>query len=144
MKKSWKLPIVQVQLFVLQEYCDSGCYEAITNAPNWKQSYGIIINRPYSYQYIDVNGNGSYDSGEMFNVNTGISVTGIATSGPNTVHVFGRYETGFLGIPTSEYQSPPTGTPRYTTANDFHQTNSFTIKIVNNTAYYLPAGTNAS
>lgn len=141
MKRRWGKPITQVQRFVPEEYCD-GCFKIITDAPNWRKTYGW--SQSYSYQYIDMNGNGIYDSGEMFSVNSGMSVSGgIASSGPSTVNVYGRYSTIFVLFST-EYTNPPTGTPGYTTANDFHQTNSFTIKIVNNIAYYLPAGTNAS
>lgn len=146
MKKSWGNPIVQVQMFAPQEYCEN-CYRPITENGSWYATYGLLNNKNYQYQYIDLNKNNQYDVGERFSVGTGMSLAVIGNQTVGTVNVYGRYETTyFLGFPVSrtEYTSAPTGTPNYSQSNDFYHTNTFNVKIINNTAYYLPAGTNAS
>lgn len=78
-KKVWESPVVGVQVFVPQEYCEN-C-NPVAEERNWQS----LINRSESdYYFIDFNSNGRYDNGERFFKAGGASADGVMNSERNS------------------------------------------------------------
>lgn len=146
--KEWGSPRSNSQLFKPQEYCEGGCYVPITQSNAWlKDTYTVTKKTIYTMKYIDVNGNGIADRGERFYIATGTSISSISnqySSGAVMTYVRGVPQSNSAYANDGETSSNGYGYS-YATGTNFHSTGqTFRVKIVDNTAYYLPTGTNAS
>lgn len=132
--KEWGSPRSNLQLFKPQEYCEGGCYVEIINNPGWATNY--------KNRWLDLNGDGNYDTGEMFKVATGLSYSGTSDAEYSSVRSYLRYNST-----TGEVTTLPSANTAYdnTGTHNFHSSVTFrNIKVVSNKLYYLPTGTNAS
>lgn len=139
-KKDWGGIVAKVQVFVPQEYCDAGCYRPIIEHPNWGETSfqgtgtGLVTHENY---YIDVNGSTTVDSGERFKIATGKSTGSISNQAENRrVGIYRHTESTKEGVMVIG--------DAYTTAKHYWLIFSATVKTVDNYAYYLPDGVNAS
>lgn len=130
MKKSWGEPIVQVQLFVPQEYI-AGCYKIITDHPNLQNAY-VYIN------YISPN-QPTYNSGERFNWN-GQVVNGNAPDGiKGTVDIYDR-----SNLAEVVFGAPSNGSSYTGFLSGFTKRATEQIKIQGGYAYYWDVNGNVS
>ncbi len=130
MKKSWGKPIVEVQLFVPQEFI-AGCYKKITEHPQFLENAYLYVN------YINPN-QATYNSGERIDWN-GRIVNGNAMDGVQGS--FDIYDRSIL----AEFFGAPTNGASYTGfLSGFTKRATEQIKIQGGYAYYWDVNGNVS